>query len=255
MKNLIFFSALCVSLQSFANPIDDNCPQFVVRGAPISKLTNSQYLCKKNYAIHYRNDKRTAEYVVEHVTKESISGSARREDDFRVDPEIPKEHQSVLSDYAGNPYDRGHLSPAGDNTISEEIMSESFFLSNMVPQVPNHNRGIWKQLETYIRNWVLEGKDIYVVTGTVYEKNHLTIGDNKVGVPTKLWKVIIDRKTGKVISFMLPNRALPVHDLPKYATTVKAIELETNINFMPQLPKGLQKIEITPPVLSDWSGL
>ncbi len=255
MKKLILFLALCISLQTFANPIDDNCPQFVVRGAPVSKLTNTQYLCKKNYAIHYRNDTKTAEYVVEHVTKESISGPARRDDDFRADSEIPKEHQSVLSDYAGNPYDRGHLAPAGNNTTSEEIMSESFFLSNMVPQVPNHNRGIWKQLETYIRNWVLEGKDIYVVTGTVYEQNHLTIGNNNVGVPTKLWKVIIDRKTAKVISFMFPNEALPVRDLPKYVTTVKAIELETKINFMPKLPAGMQKIEITPPVLSDWSGL
>jgi DNA/RNA endonuclease G (NUC1) len=89
----------------------------------------------------------------------------------------------------------------------------------------------------------------------VYEQNHLTIGNNKVGVPTKLWKVIIDRKTAKVISFIFPNEALPVRDLPKYVTTVKAIELETKINFMPQLPEGMQKIEITPPVLSDWSGL
>jgi DNA/RNA endonuclease G (NUC1) len=63
----------------------------------------------------------------------------------------------------------------------------------------------------------------------------LTIGDNKVGVPTKLWKVIIDSKTGKVISFMLPNEAIPVRDLSKYATTIKEIELETKINFMPKL--------------------
>ena len=235
MKKLLLV-LLFAPLFAFANPIDDKCPQFVLRGAPIStNEKNTQYICKKNYAVHYRFDTRTAEYVVEHVTKESISGTAKRADDFRPDPEIAKEHQSVLSDYAGNPYDRGHLAPAGNNTLSAEIMSESFFLSNMVPQVPNNNRGIWKQLETYVRNWVLEGKDIYVISGTIYAPNYQTIGTNKVGIPTQLWKVVIDRQKGKAIGFLFPNTALPVADLPKYQTTIQAVEQATGFKF--QLPK------------------
>ena len=153
-----------------ANPIDDKASQFVVNGAPISKITkDNQYLIKKVYAIHYRYDKKTAEYVVEHPTKEDILCGSKRQDDFRPDPEIPEKHQSKLSDYAGNPYDRGHLVPAGNSTKNADTMSESFFLSNMVPQVPNHNRGIWKQLEKCVRNWVVnEGKDLYVISGTAY---------------------------------------------------------------------------------------
>jgi endonuclease G, mitochondrial len=137
-----------------------------------------------------------------------------------------------LKDYAGHPYDRGHLAPAGNNTQSEQVMSESFFLSNMVPQVPNNNRGIWKQLETFVREWVVDnGMDLYVISGTVYNKEFKTIGEGKVGVPDQLWKVIIDRKEGKAIAFIFPNTALPVEDLPKYATTVSAVEKLTGINF------------------------
>jgi len=253
MKKLLL-ALLLTPLLSLANPIDDKCPQFVFNGAPISKLEDSQYICKQNYAIHYRNDTKTAEYVVEHVTKESVSGTAKRADDFRPDPDIPKPQQSVLSDYTGNPYDRGHLAPAGNNTQSAIIMSESFFLSNMIPQVPNNNRGIWKQIETYVRNWALEGKDIYVVTGTIYKEGHLVIG-NKVGVPQFVWKVIVDKKAGKAIAFVFPNEALPVKDLPKYATTVQKIEQLTGINFMPLLPSTLANIETTLPNLKDWSGL
>jgi len=242
---------------AFANPIDDKCPQFVLRGAPISSIhANDQYLCKTNYAIHYRFDTKTAEYVVEHVTKESVSGKAKRKDDFRPDPAIEKAHQAQLSDYAGQPYDRGHLAPAGDNTQNEKIMSESFFLSNMVPQVPNNNRGIWKQLETFVREWVLENDmDLYVVSGTIYSNKSKTIGDNKVGVPDKLFKVIVDKKTGHAIAFIFPNAALPVGDLPKYATSIETVEKATGINFMPLLPDNLKKIKSTAPDLKQWPDL
>ena len=242
---------------AWANPIDDQCPQHVLLGAPVSKIKqNTQYICKINYAIHYRYDTKTAEYVVEHVTLEGTTGTAKRKDDFRPDPDIPAQHTATLKDYAGNPYDRGHLAPAGNNTQNEQVMSESFFLSNMVPQVPNHNRGIWKQLETFVRDWVVDhGMDIYVISGTAYNKEYKTIGEGRVGVPDTLWKVIVDRKEGKAIAFIFPNTALPVEDLPKYATTVSAVEKLTGINFMPKLPKEKAKIEKTVPDLSKWPKL
>jgi endonuclease G, mitochondrial len=244
------------SSMSYANPIDDKCPQFTLRGAPISQLpTNStQYICKDNYAIHYRHDTKTAEYVVEHIMLSHITGPAKRKDNFRNDPAIPPQYQSQLSDYAGQPYDRGHLAPGADNTHSEHAMSDSFYLSNMVPQVPNHNRGIWKQLETAVRVWVAQGKDIYVVSGTLYQQGHLTIGKSIVGVPTHLWKVIIDKKSATSIAFIFPNVALPVHDLLKYATSISEIEKTTKINFMPLLPDQLRYIETTFDI-SKWSNL
>jgi endonuclease G, mitochondrial len=241
----------------WANPIDDKCPQHVLLGAPVSKIKqNNQYLCKINYAIHYRYDTKTAEYVVEHVTIEGTTGSSKRKDDFRPDPAIPAQHNASLKDYAGNPYDRGHLAPAGNNTQNDQVMSESFFLSNMVPQVPNHNRGIWKQLETFVRDWVVDhGMDLYVISGTAYNKEFKTIGEGRVGVPDQLWKVIIDRKEGKAIAFVFPNTALPVEDLPKYATTVAEVEKLTGINFMPKLSKEKSKIEKTAPDLNKWPKL
>jgi len=246
---------LLASDLALANPIDDNCPQFVLRGAPVSQLpaTNTQYLCKTNYAIHYRYDTKTAEYVVEHITVPTITGPAKRKDDFRPDPAVPAQHRSQLADYAGQPFDRGHLAPGADNTHNDQAMSESFFLTNMVPQVPNHNRGIWKQLETAVRDWVIEGKDIYVVSGTIYAPGYKTIGNN-VGIPTHMWKVIVDRKSATGIAFLFPNAALPVADLPKYVTTIAEIEKYTGINFMPQLPQQLQSIETTVNIKS-WSNL
>lgn len=252
MKKILFL--LLVPFTALANPIDDQCPQFVLRGAPVSQLTDTIYLCKQNYAINYRTDTKTAEYVAEHVIQASITGPAKRANDFRPDQAIPKEYQSQLTDYAGHPYDRGHLSPAGDNTQTPSIMSESFYLSNMIPQVPNNNRGIWKQLETYVRNWVTEGKDIYVISGTLYMQGALEIGKNHVGVPTHVWKVIIDKTSTQGIAFIFPNTAIPVKDLPDYATKISEIEQLTGINFMPQLTaEQHEKVENTF-VVTNWLG-
>lgn len=245
-----------ISILVIANPIDDKASQFVYEGAPISKIVkDNQYIIKKNYAIHYRFDTKTAEYVVERLTKEKINGNSKRKDDFRIDPDISKQHQSTIADYAGEAYDRGHLVPAGDNTQNDDVMSESFFLSNMVPQVPNHNRGIWKQLETAVRIWVNEGKDIYVITGTFYNKEHKQIG-KRVGVPDYMWKVIIDAKSKKGIAFWFPNAPLPVEDLPKYVVSIDEIEKKTNINFNPKMPEKLQKaLESAKANPSEWSGI
>lgn len=227
---------MLVPTLALANPIDDNCPQHTVHGAPISSITtNTQYICHVNYAIHYRYDTKTAEYVVEHLDKADITGPAKRKDDFRPDPKVDDSKEAMLDDYKGHPYDRGHLVPAADNRANNEQMSESFFLTNMVPQVPNHNRGIWRILELGVRNTGAAGADLYVVSGTIYHPNYPTIGPGKVGVPSELWKVVYNATNGETVAFLFPNAPIPVKDLPKYAVTIDEVEKATGINFFPKL--------------------
>ena len=122
--------------------INQQCPQFTAFGAPQHQAQpGDQELCKLNYAVIHSCSKKNPIAVMEHITPAAISGSATRKDDFREDPAVTANCRSRLQDYAGQPYDRGHMSAAAGNTQSAQIMSESFFLSNMVPQVPNNNRG------------------------------------------------------------------------------------------------------------------
>lgn len=231
-----------------ANPIDDNCAQHTIFGAPISSITqNTQYVCHSNYAIHYRYDTKTAEYVVEHLDHTDITGPAKRKDDFRQDPLIPDDKEASLSDYKGHPYDRGHLVPAADNRTDAEQMSESFFLSNMVPQTPNNNRGIWRILELGVRNTAMTN-DIYVVSGTVYTDGYTTIGDGKVGVPQYVWKVVYNNTNNTAIGFLFPNEAIPVKDLPKYAMSVDKVEEFTGVNVFPKLDKSVEALTTA----TDW---
>ena len=76
---------------------------------------------------------------------------------------------------------------------SPDAMSSSFYMSNMSPQDPSFNRGIWKKLEEQIRSWAVGNKEIYVVTGPVLTNGpYQTIGINKVAIPKHYYKVVLD---------------------------------------------------------------
>jgi endonuclease G len=210
--------------------INSQCPQFTSHGTPqYQPQPGDQELCRKNYAVIHRCSVKAPVAVFEHVTMAAMTGPAKRRDDFRADPAVHAECRATLRDYAGHPYDRGHMAAAANNTQSAEIMSESFFLSNMVPQNPNNNRGIWRQLEIWTRDWAKAG-DFYVVSGAIYDSGYQTIG-NGVGVPTRLYKIIHDRSTGQTQAYMMPNAPLPVKDLTRYQTTVAEVEQATGMRF------------------------
>lgn len=233
MKKLLLLLAV-MPVFAWAGTINQQCPQFTVNGTPQYQAhPGDQELCKTNYAVIYRCDVKTPVAVFEHLTPAAMSGPARRRDNFRPDPAVTPQCSATLADYAsaGNVYDRGHMSPAGNNTQNDQIMSESFFLSNMVPQNSNNNRGIWRQLETWERQWASQpGTDFYIISGGIYGTNHKTIG-NGLGVPDYLFKIIIEKNSHKIEAFLMPNAPLPVADLPKYQVSVQQVEQYAGMKF------------------------
>jgi endonuclease G len=228
--NKLLVVLLFVPLAAWAQ-INQQCPQFTANGTPQYQAEpGDQEICHTNYAVIHRCSVKAPVAVFERLTIAAMTGPAKRKDNFRPDPQVTPNCQAQLADFAGQPYDRGHLSPAGNNTQSAQIMSESFFLSNMVAQVPNNNRGIWKQLETWERDWAMKGGDFYIISGGIFLPNHKTIGSG-VGVPDYLYKIIVEKQSGQVMAYLMPNAPLPVADLPKYQTTMTAIEQATGMRF------------------------
>jgi len=237
MKKIVLALALLSSVSAWAG-INQQCSQFTAAGTPTyTARAGDQELCHKNYAVIHRCDVKAPAAVFEHLTVAAMTGPAKRKDDFRPDPTVAPACSASLADYAtvGKTHDRGHMAPAGNNTINADIMSESFFLSNMVPQVANNNRGIWKQLETYERQWAsAPGTDFYIISGGIWDQGYAKTG-NGLGIPTRLYKIIIEKNSKKVMAYLMPNGPLPVADLPKYQTTVQAVEQATGLKFA--LPK------------------
>ncbi len=121
-------------------------------------------------------------------------------------------------------------------------MSDTFFLSNMSPQNPSFNRGVWKKLENLVRIWALENDEIYVVTGPVLTDGPFnTIGPNEVAVPKRFYKVILDYKEPeiKAIAFILPNER-STEALSNFAVTIDEVERVTGIDFFHLLPDEIE---------------
>ena len=213
--------------------IAQQCPQFAPMGVPQYQAhPGDQELCRTNYAVIHKCSVKAPIAVFEHLTIAAMTGPAKRKDNFRADPQVHEQCRATLADYAtvGRTHDRGHMAPAGNNTQNDQIMSESFFLSNMVAQVANNNRGIWKQLETWERDWASKGGDFYIISGGIYDPGHPVTG-NGLGIPTRLYKLIYERNSGQTMAYLMPNAPLPVKDLPKYQTTVPAVEQATGMRF------------------------
>jgi endonuclease G len=233
MKKILLALVLFVPVFAAAQ-INQQCPQFTVNGTPeYQAQPGDQEICHTNYAVIHRCSVKAPVAVFEHLTMAAMTGPAKRKDNFRPDPLVTPNCSASLSDYAivGKTHDRGHMAPAGNNTQNDAIMSESFFLSNMVAQVANNNRGIWKQLETWERTWATNpNADFYIISGGIFDPGHPVIG-NGLGIPTRLYKIIIEKNSKNVQAYLMPNTALPVADLPKYQTTMYAVEQATGMKF------------------------
>jgi len=194
------------------------------------------------FSLLYNEAHEQADWVAYLHTKEKTKAVVERKDHFRTDPAV-KTGSATDKDYTGSGYDRGHLAPAADMLWSFQSMDDSFFYSNMSPQSPSFNRGVWSRLETLVRNWAIEYDSIYVVTGPVLRAGLPSIGPNKVSVPEYYYKAILHytSKDIKGIGFIVPNEgsSLPLQD---FAVSIDSIQQVTGINFFSKLPDKQEKI-------------
>lgn len=194
------------------------------------------------FALSYSEKYEQAEWVAYEVTKENLLKKKRnkvdRTDDFREDKKV-RTGSAELNDFRGTGYDRGHLAPAGSVGYTKETMSESFYLSNMSPQEPSFNRGIWKELEEQVRDWAYKEEALYVVSGPVLKGNLKTVGkysktdknDKKIAVPKYYYKIIVDRTgSAKAIAFLMPNEKSD-RPLSDYVVSIDKVEEITGIDF------------------------
>lgn len=205
----------------------------------------------ENFILGYSEEYEQAMWVAYELTSEELISKYERKDNFREDPYISTGSAS-LADYKGSGYDRGHLAPAADMAFSASAMSESFYMSNMSPQEPSFNRGIWKKLEEQVRQWTLDKGKLYIVTGGIISDSDPEIGPNGVEIPGYFYKVLFDEKNNQMIGFVLEN-ANSSNSLLSYAVTIDQVENLTGLDFFSQLDNAIEQ-QIESIILeSEWS--
>ena len=207
-------------------------------------LNGEKLIQHTGYSFVYSEEHEQAKWIAYVLNNKELDGTFDRSDNFREDPFVSSGSASN-SDYAKSGYDRGHLAPAADMKWSEKAMSESFYYSNMSPQLPAFNRGIWKKLEEKVRYWAFENDSILIVTGPILssknQKKLATIGPNSVAVPAYYYKAILDfkKEKSKSIAFILPNKGTKMH-LKSFVVTIDSLEKLSKIDFFYRLDDKLE---------------
>ena len=191
------------------------------------------------YAFQYSEKHEQAFWVGYELTKKETEKAFDRTDEFIPDPAVST-GTATVGDYSKSGYDRGHLAPAADMGWSQQAMAESFYFSNMSPQVPGFNRGIWKRLEEQVRTWAEILDTIYVVTGPVLSPTLPKIGPNQVSVPKYYFKALISIKAKKGIAFLMPNNKSDLTIL-EYAMSIDQLEKMLDRDLFHALPDPLEE--------------
>ena len=216
-------------------------------------------MVKPQYALSYHRDKGTPNWVSWHLDKSWI-GSTPRQDDFRSDVSLPSGWYRVqATDYSNSGFDRGHNAPSADRTKTVEDNAATFLMTNMIPQAPENNQQTWANLESYCRRLAQEGNELYIImgnygtggTGSLGFKT--TIANDKVTVPSRIWKVIVILPQGeddaarvtlttRVITVDTANNSNISSSWGTYRTSVDAIESATGYNLLSNVTEGIQGV-------------
>lgn len=202
-RNLLALVTLCASLNVLA-AFDDCKDLFPAQQIPTTPQAGRD-LCFDSFAIYYSPQDKKPIYTVEKLNREQLSAPhPRRSNQFYEEARLPFTERSLLADYRGSGFDRGHNVPAGDMS-NERSMAQSFSLANMMPQARQNNQGIWaKNVEEPTRAYVKRAAgDIYIYTGST--GNNGSIGRGRVTIPSHLYKLVYDPSKNTAWGYWIEN--------------------------------------------------
>jgi len=257
------FSSKVAQSQSSVSP-------HLTMGNPSNAVTSTSYptnylLVKSQYAVSYNNNTRIPNWVSWQLNS-SWLGSTPRQDDFRADTNLPSTFYRVSgSDYSGSGFDRGHMTPSADRTNTVSSNSATFLMTNMIPQAPDNNQGVWANLENYLRTLVSQGKELHIIsggygscgTGTAGSKCSFpaaTSPGNSIRVPERTWKVIVVldnpgsgaggvATSTRVIAVDIPNtQGVRTALWQNYRVSVDSLEQKTGYNFLSAVSSTTQSV-------------
>jgi len=248
-----------VQIGDFSSPTPTPTPvpsEHLTMGNPSNAVTNvnqpNNYLMDKpQYSMSYSRDNGGPNWVSWHLDT-SWLGSTPRQDDFRADTTLPTGWYRVqATDYSGSGFDRGHMCPSADRTITVTANSATFLMTNMIPQLPANNQGVWANLESYSRTLVSQGNELYIISGG--QGLRFFIANGHVAVPAQTWKVIIVLPVGsndvsrvttstRTIAVVIPNSGTINSDWRTYRVSVDQIEAITGFVFFSNVSSGIQAV-------------
>lgn len=249
-----------VSTDSVVNGDNNNLLCGNPSGATADESNYNNYLINQQYYTEsYSRDKCGPNWVCWHLGTTDL-GSTNRLNNFRADTKLPAGwYEAQDYSYKSSGFDKGHNCPSGDRTNTSDANSVTFLMDNIVPQAPFNNQRTWEHLESFCRNQVQLGNEVYVImgsygTGGTGSKGYAeTIDQGRINVPAHIWKVAVIIPNGNndlkrinsnatLIAVDTPNDNSINPDWQQYVCTVRDIEKNTGYNLFSNLPVAIQNV-------------
>ncbi len=186
------------------------------------------------YDVKFNPASKTPEWVMYRMGSANRMHVASRDGKrFVPDPQIKQSVRTATYNKTG--FDRGHMVPADDMEFTDAALQETFYTSNITPQAPGFNRGIWKEVENQVRAWAKEGRKMVIIAGTVFTNGEVRhfMGKDSVGIPDGFYKIVYDYKHNEMVAFLFMFNDGSHNDdtIEDYVIPVSELESRINIDF------------------------
>lgn len=198
----------------------------------------------RNYSFGWSQKDRVALWVAYPLCKLYTNGSAGRTNAWALDPLLGEDSAAPFGGYAGD-YARGHQLPSADRQCCYEANAQTFYGTNMTPQLNAHNEKIWADLEGKVRGYANTSDTTYVVTGVMVSASSEIQRDsygNKVTVPDAYFKAVLKYSKSSTLgawnaaAFYLEHRAYSGSVSKEHSMSIDELEEMTGIDFFVNLP-------------------
>lgn len=175
-------------------------------------------------------------------------------DPFQPDPDIPSQYRSELEDYRGTGYQRGHICASEDRICNQDVNGQTFYLSNMHPQIGGFNTGVWVNMENQVRRWNTKDQrdTLWVCKGGTIDNVYIdnkeqsgVINDSRMNIPVPkyFFMALVLKKNGsyKGLAFWVEHKENSDSSLAKYVVSIDKLEEMTGIDFFCNLPDQVEK--------------
>jgi endonuclease G, mitochondrial len=206
-----------------------------------SEMPREQIIHHKSYSFSYNSSYVMPSWVVYSVTKSTVDKSKEPNGKYKTDPAI-NARPATKKDYKDAGYLMAQFVNYFDVADMEDALTETYYLSNITPMKLAFYTHVWLRTEDLIRLWVDGKPGFEVICGPVLtDAPFPTIGENKVSVPDRFYKIVYDKQNQKAVAFLFKNGSSS-GTLKSRAITVDEIEKITGIDFFPSLDDEIETV-------------
>jgi endonuclease G, mitochondrial len=148
-------------------------------------------------------------------------------------------------DYTKSGYDRGHSAPnyAISQLYGKSGQTDSFLMTNIVPQKPKLNRQLWQRLEEVEAKYFAPqfGK-VWVITGPIFD-NHIERLPSSwtVEIPDAFYKIYLtETEPPQALAFVMPQNVQGNEPLSDFVSSIDAVESQTGLDFFTELDDSIE---------------